>query len=259
MTNPPTGPEVVRRRVAEALVRSLPFTTTLSALLFGVVVGAVLRGWFQPPVHTIEYVETASLAALQRECTPLVRALDAQITLTAADVESLAGRLALNDGTLAIPGPHPHQEYEARDKLSAQLDLSAALLAKLVEQRVRVAAERGVPWTPATNPPVITSLLSDRRTGEVLDLPIVESWLSFVTSSRAAVCGDRRSDANLECQAALLGELARLKVEYVECARKTGPALALLGREAAGARADARPLGTENPLVNQWSVVLCAE
>lgn len=257
MTNPTTRSEVTRA-TAQVFVRILPFTTTLSALLAGIVIGAVARGWLQPPERSIEYVESASLAPLlQQECAPLLAEIDTQLGLVERDLERATIRNAAEERRIASFTDSPATEEDlAHAKTLAEIDYLRRVHRGLNEQKARIRERLVSADEQVAEDVALSDVLREPTTGELVQLDILDAWLAFLSAADREVCGEEPARATRDCQAALYKDLAAVRGVFVACKRKGGaPALA---------RADGPPpegaiaLSGHHPKVRGWHVSPCS-
>jgi hypothetical protein len=235
------GSTKANRSSVGCLTTLLPFFTAVVCVWVGIVIGAGAAWFLKPEAPPIEFHAPASLAALTRECEPLVVELEGEITGTFAELEVVKAQLAVKEQEIAWLSPEAQaqgDEPSAEDGRNYVLELAAAerqlselrvsrrLLerhrASVLDQIARVRERLLVPDEALAEELAISDLLRD-ESGVLVDAALLPAWFGFVKDAQNEVCGPDRTRKALDCRAAVQRELAQVKADFVHCVRAGQP------------------------------------
>ncbi|MEZ4239175.1 MAG: hypothetical protein R3F59_24080 [Myxococcota bacterium] len=223
------------------LTTALPVVTAVICVSVGIAIGAGGTWIFKPAPPPIAFTPPSSLAALSRECEPLVAELERELPEVMGELEVVEAQLALKQQEVAAVAPKAGDQGEepsaedgrnyvlelaAAEKQLAELRVQRRLLerqrAATLDQIARVRERLLVPDEELANALAISDLLRDDR-GVLVDVAVLPAWFGFVRESQDTVCGTDRTRAGLDCRAAVQRELSRVKADFVHCVRAGQP------------------------------------
>jgi hypothetical protein len=254
----------------------LPFAATIAAMMFGIVIGGAAVWIVKPTRQPVEYLKTASLAELQLVCEPVVQeqetqlakvkdeivALKAQVAEKEAEVVQLRSA-ATKQGKRAISSDgrnYAGEPDKAREELAEarlQLTMMEEVKDQLVEQLTRTQERLAVVEGELTEQVAIAEVLRDEN-GKLKDDVIVQQWFRFVTDAQLDVCESGSRKKTEDCRASVIGEISKIKREFVHCVRsEQATPMAKHLEKGASAPSFARMMDQDNKHLEGWYLQMC--
>ncbi len=215
----------------------LPFAATIASLLCGVVIGGAAAWIVKPSRQPIEYMKTASLAELQQVCDPVVEEQETQLAKVKEEIAALKDEVARKEAEVvslraavdkqggrsgSSSGRNLGSELEKVKEELAEAKLQLAMMEEvkdqLVEQLSRTQERLAVAEAELVEQVAIAEVLRDEN-GKLKDDVIVQRWFRFVNDAQLSVCESGGRKKTEDCRGAVVGEIARIKREFVHCIR----------------------------------------